>query len=52
MRSTIALFGSSRRNGNTGQLMDAIAGELQIEVVDLAWKEHRGVRLRASQPER
>ena len=39
MRSTIALFGSSRRNGNTGQLMDAIAGELQIEIVDLAGKK-------------
>ena len=38
MRSTIALIGSSRRNGNTGQLMDAIAGELQIEVIDLASK--------------
>ncbi len=32
----IALFASSRRHGNTGQLMDRIAAELQIEVVDLA----------------
>ena len=32
----IALFASSRRNGNTGQLMDRIASELGIEVVDLA----------------
>jgi multimeric flavodoxin WrbA len=32
----IALIGSSRRNGNTGQLMDRIAVELGIEIVDLA----------------
>jgi multimeric flavodoxin WrbA len=32
---TIALFSSSRRNGNTGGLMDRIALELNIEVVDL-----------------
>jgi len=36
--SAIALFASSRRNGNTGQLMDRIAKELDIEVVDLAAK--------------
>ena len=36
MRSTIALFASSRRRGNTGQLMDRIASELNIQVVDLA----------------
>lgn len=36
MLSTIALFSSSRRNGNTGRLMDRIALELDIEVVDLA----------------
>jgi len=36
MPSTIALFSSSRRHGNTGQLMDRIASELNIEVVDLA----------------
>jgi multimeric flavodoxin WrbA len=35
MSSAIALFGSSRRHGNTGQLMDYIAAELGIEVVDL-----------------
>ena len=35
MGSAIALFGSSRRHGNTGQLMDHIAAELGIEVVDL-----------------
>src|SRR5262245_42891103 len=36
MSGTIALFASSRRNGNTGQLMDRVAVELGIEVVDLA----------------
>jgi multimeric flavodoxin WrbA len=36
MRDTIALFASSRRNGNTGRFMDRIASELSIEVVDLA----------------
>jgi multimeric flavodoxin WrbA len=36
MLSTIALFSSSRRHGNTGQLMDRLALELDIEVVDLA----------------
>jgi multimeric flavodoxin WrbA len=36
--SAIALFSSSRRNGNTGQLMDRIASELGIEVIDLATK--------------
>lgn len=36
MLSTIALFSSSRRRGNTGQLIDRIARELEIEVVDLA----------------
>src|SRR3984957_18095542 len=38
MLSTIALFSSSRRRGNTGQLIDRIASELNIEVVDLASK--------------
>jgi multimeric flavodoxin WrbA len=36
MLSAIALFSSSRRRGNTGQLIDRIALELNIEVVDLA----------------
>jgi multimeric flavodoxin WrbA len=35
MRSTLALLSSSRRLGNTGQLMDRIALELNIDVVDL-----------------
>jgi multimeric flavodoxin WrbA len=34
-RDAIALFSSSRRNGNTGQLIDLIARELEIEVIDL-----------------
>lgn len=32
---TLALFASSRRDGNTGRLIDRIARELAIEVVDL-----------------
>jgi multimeric flavodoxin WrbA len=39
MKNTVALFASSRRNGNTGQLMDRIAAELNIEVIDLAEKK-------------
>jgi multimeric flavodoxin WrbA len=35
MLSTVALLASSRRRGNTGQLIDRIALELGIEVVDL-----------------
>jgi multimeric flavodoxin WrbA len=38
MSSAIALLASSRRHGNTGQLIDRIAQELGIEVVDLAEK--------------
>lgn len=36
MSNAIALFSSSRRNGNTGQFVDRIATNLKIEVVDLA----------------
>ncbi len=39
MRTIIALLGSSRRNGNTGRLMDSLASELGIEVVDLSEKK-------------
>jgi multimeric flavodoxin WrbA len=39
MPDALALFASSRRNGNTGQLMDRIARELDIEVIDLATKK-------------
>lgn len=35
MKNTIALFASSRRHGNTGQLLDRIANELGIEIIDL-----------------
>ncbi len=35
MSKAIALFASARRDGNTGSLMDRIAGELEIEVIDL-----------------
>jgi multimeric flavodoxin WrbA len=35
MSDAIALLGSSRRHGNTGQLLDHIATLLDIEVVDL-----------------
>ncbi len=35
MLSTIALFSSSRRLGNTGQLLDRITSLLEVEVVDL-----------------
>lgn len=38
MQPTIALFASSRRNGNTGQLMDKLADTLDIEIVDLSEK--------------
>jgi multimeric flavodoxin WrbA len=38
MPDAIALFASSRRHGNTGQLIDRIAHEIGIEVVDLAEK--------------
>jgi multimeric flavodoxin WrbA len=50
MTDTIAVFASARRNGNTGQLIDWIASELDIDVVDLAEKnispydyEHRNI---------
>jgi multimeric flavodoxin WrbA len=36
VKRAIALFGSSRRDGNTGQLLDHIASVLDIEIVDLA----------------
>lgn len=38
MNNTIAIIGSSRRNGNTGKLVDWIASELKIEVIDLNTK--------------
>jgi multimeric flavodoxin WrbA len=39
VRSTVALFASSRRHGNTGRLMDRVAEDLQIQVIDLATRE-------------
>ncbi|NQY93064.1 MAG: NAD(P)H-dependent oxidoreductase [Campylobacteraceae bacterium] len=39
MKKTIAIMGSSRRSGNTGKLIDLIADELNIEVIDLNSKE-------------
>jgi multimeric flavodoxin WrbA len=33
--STIALFASSRRHGNTGRLMDQVAEHLKLPVIDL-----------------
>jgi multimeric flavodoxin WrbA len=36
MRSTIAVFSSSRRHGNTGQFIDRVSGALGIETIDLA----------------
>jgi hypothetical protein len=34
MQAAIALFASSRRNGNTGQLIHRIAKDLRIEIID------------------
>ncbi len=39
MDSTIALFSSARRHGNTGQLMDRVADAGNVEVIDLAEKD-------------
>ncbi len=36
MLSTIALFSSSRRHGNTGAIIDMLAPKLGFEIVDLA----------------
>jgi len=38
MNKTIAVIGSSRRNGNTGKLIDLIAQAINIEVIDLDLK--------------
>jgi multimeric flavodoxin WrbA len=39
MSETIAVFGSARRNGNTGKLIDLVSERLGINVIDLADKE-------------
>ncbi len=36
MASIIALFSSSRRHGNTGQFLDRVARELNMDVIDLS----------------
>lgn len=36
MNNTVAIFSSSRSNGNTRQLLDSIADQLSIDIVDLA----------------
>jgi multimeric flavodoxin WrbA len=36
MFTTVALFSSSRRHGNTGAVLDHIASHLPIEVIDLS----------------
>jgi len=36
MKRTIAIFGSARRHGNTGQLLDGVAHKLGIDVIDLS----------------
>lgn len=36
INNTIAVFGSSRRDGNTGKLLDWIAGELNSKIFDLS----------------
>jgi len=50
MNKTIAIFASARRNGNTGKLIDWIASELNIDIIDLSEKnispydyEHKNV---------
>ena len=39
MSNTIAIFASARRNGNTGQFIDWIAKDLEIDVIDLSKKD-------------
>ena len=50
MNETIAIFASARRDGNTGKLIDWIARELDIDIIDLGEKnispfdyEHRNI---------
>jgi len=39
LRKAIAVFASARRNGNTGELIDWIARELDIDIIDLSEKD-------------
>jgi len=50
VNDTIAIFGSARRNGNTGKFIDWIGDELNIKIIDLSEKhispydyEHRNL---------
>ncbi len=36
MNSTIALFSSSRRHGNTGKLLDCVARNIKVDIVNLS----------------
>jgi multimeric flavodoxin WrbA len=36
MPTTVALFASSRRHGNTGAILDQIAVDPNVEIIDLA----------------
>ena len=38
MNDILALFSSARRDGNTGRLIDRVARDLPLEVVDLGEK--------------
>jgi len=38
VNDTIAIFGSARRNGNTGKFIDWIGDELNINIIDLSEK--------------
>jgi multimeric flavodoxin WrbA len=38
LNNAIAVFASARRNGNTGKLIDWIARELDIDIIDLSEK--------------
>jgi len=38
VNETIAIFASARRDGNTGKLIDWIASELDIDIIDLGKK--------------
>lgn len=38
MNDIVAIFGSARRDGNTGKLMDWIGGKLDIDIIDLGGK--------------
>ncbi len=39
MSNAIAIFAGARRNGNTGQFIDWIAKDLEIDVIDLSEKD-------------